>query len=93
MICGQEDFNAMAQSEDRATVNYIAKYANHQNHDGCVFLRLSDLSDDADDWIKRKHPGNKYAECWVEVQVTPDDIKEVQKIMLKLLKKSEEKGW
>ena len=93
MIFGQEDYNAAVQDEAHQTLNYITRKIDDPQHDDCVFLRLMDCSCAADEWVKKQHPNRNYPECSVEVLVTPEEMKEIRKIMLKLLKAAEERGW
>ena len=92
MFC-QEDYIAEGYDEDHCTLNYITSHIEKPGHEGCVFLRLSDCSSDAEGYVLKKHPDRRYLECWVEVPVPTDEIKEIRKIMQRLLKKSQESGW
>lgn len=91
MTFGQEDFNAECLDEDRRILDYISSHINHPRHDGCVYLKLCDYSDAADDYVKSRHIDNSVEYAWVELLVTPEDIKEVRKLMLKLMRQSEER--
>lgn len=88
---GQEDYNEECLNEDRRVLDYITSHINHPKHDGCVYLKLCDYSDAADDYVKSRHIDNSVEYAWVELLVEPEDIAEIRKIMLKLLKKSEER--
>ena len=41
---GQEDFNAEVHDENHRTLNYISEHIDEWEHEGCVFLRLTDNS-------------------------------------------------
>lgn len=88
MMFSQEDFNAETQDEGRAVLNYISKNIEDPYHDGCVSLKLEDCSVVAEHWVRKRHP-----ECNIEVLVTPEEMKEIRKIMIRLLKAAEERGW
>lgn len=91
---GQEDFNAEVHDENHRTLNYISKHINEWEHEDCVFLRLSDCSGEAEQWWMKQHPNSRnIPDCSVEVLVTPEEMKEIRKIISKLLKKAYERGY
>lgn len=93
MIFGQEDYNAAVQDDNHRTLDYISKHIDEWEHQECVFLRLMDNSGEAERWWMKRHPNCDYPDCSVEVEVMPEEMKEIRKIMLKMLKKAEERGW
>lgn len=93
MMFSQEDFNAETQDEGRAVLNYISKNIEDPYHDGCVRLKLEDCSNVAEHWVRKRHPDWNYPECNIEVLVTPEEMTEIRKIMMRLLKAAEERGW
>ena len=90
---GQEDFNAEVNDDNCRTLNYISKHIDDPEHEGCVFLKLCDCSGAAEEWSGKRHPNRNYADCYVEVEVMPEEMKELRKIMLKMLKKVYERGY
>ena len=93
MMFGQEDYNAAVQDNNHRTLDYISKHIDEWEHEGCVFLRLMDNSGEAEQWWMKRHPNCDYPDCSVEVEVMPEEMKEIRKIMLRLLKAAEERGW
>lgn len=93
MMFGQEDFNAEVDDENHRTLNYISKRIDDPKHEGCVFLKLSDCSGEAEEWWMKRHPNRNYADCSVEVEVMPEEMKELRKLMAKMLKRIYERGY
>ena len=89
----QEDFNAEVHDDDHRTLNYISKHIDDPEHEGCVFLKLEDCSGAANEWWRKQHPDRSSGDCYVEVEVMPEEMKEIRKIISKLLKKTYERGY
>ena len=88
----QEDYDDMCNSEARHVINYIAKHAGDYNHEDGITLKLEDFSADAYSHMMKRNPDADKHNCSAEVMVSAEDMGEVQKIMLRLLKKQCERG-
>lgn len=91
-MINQEDYDDMCNSEARHVINYIAKHAGDYNHEGGITLKLEDFSADAYSHMMKRNPDADNHNCSAEVMVSIEDMHDVQKIMLKLLKKQYEEG-
>jgi len=89
----QEEYDEVCNSETRHIINYIAKHVGEYTHEGGVTLKLEDFSADAYSHMMKRNPDSDNHNCSAEVMVTVEDMGEIQKIMLKLLKKQYERGW
>lgn len=88
----QEDFNEECYSKARHIINYIARHIDSGDHEGGVTLKLEDASADAYAHMMQLNPDANSHNCSAEVMVSIEDMHDVQKIMLKLLKKQYEEG-
>lgn len=89
---GQEDYDEVCNTEERHIINYIAKHVGEVDHYGGVILRLEDYSAAAHAHMLKRNPDADKHDCYVEVMITAEDMKAVQNLMLKLVRKEFEEG-